>query len=159
MRQYLTKHRFFISKIMFYCLAVLIFIVYLPVPTLAIDCMQCSQELKFNSSDTLEGKPPKCNTTKQDSDMCFATLIIQFEDQTASAYLSHLPDQSLTFSNGRRTTINTMLIWFNKNIASQSVLSMGHDHIAVADDTKKIYDQGNLDVNIQFTSIIVCFIF
>jgi hypothetical protein len=144
---------------MFYCLTVLVFIVYLPVVTLAIQCMECTQNLKLNSPELLNTTRPECIKKNQASDMCDAMLSIDFEEQTATANLGHLPDQSLTFSNGRKMMASSITIWLSKNIAFQSVLSMGLDNAAVVEDINKMYDESKLDINLQFINIFVCLFF
>lgn len=131
---------------MFYYLAAFILTIYLPVATPAIECLECDQKLKLNSPELLNTTRTECTKKYQVGDMCLATLSIDFENQTAIAYLSHLPDQSLTFFNGNRMTTSLITIWLSKNLASQSIQSMGIDNAAVVEDINKMYSRSKLNM-------------
>ncbi len=130
---------------MLYYLTKFALIFYLPAATLAIQCIQCQQKLDLNSSEVLTTTRSECIKKNELGDMCLATLSIDFESKTAVANLSHLPDQALIFSNGNKITTDKLTIWFNKNIASQSIQLIGIDNEADLQDLNKTYNKSELD--------------
>jgi hypothetical protein len=138
---------------MLYYLTTFALIFYLPPATLAIQCIQCEQKLKLNSSEVLQlnftevlnTTTSQCIKKNELGDMCLASLSIDFESKTADVSFSHFPDQALIFSNGNKITIDTITISFNKNIASQSIQFLGIDSQAGVEDLNKTYNKSKLD--------------
>ncbi len=103
---------------MFYYFATFVLILYLPVATLAIECLKCDQKLKLNSSDVLNTTRSECQKTTESSDMCMVSLTIDFEKKTATAYFGHVPNEASILSNENKIIIDMITIWFNKNVTS-----------------------------------------
>jgi len=120
-------------------------IFYFPAETLAIECLQCYQELKFESSEVFNTTRSECTKKSQVGDMCLASLSIDFGDKTATAYFSHVPDQALLFTNGNKIIIDAMTIWFNKNITTQSFQSFDIDTAAGVEELNKTYNKSKLN--------------
>jgi len=126
---------------MFYHFATFVLILYLPVAALAIECLQCYQELKFNSSNVLNTTRPECQKKTESGDMCLFFLLIDFENQNATANFGHVPDQTPILSNENKIIIDSITIWFNKNITSRIFQLYSFDSVAGAEDLNKTYNK------------------
>ncbi len=130
---------------MFYYLATFLLICYLPATILAIECLTCFQVLNLTSAEVLNTTRPECIKANKLGDMCLASLITDFENKNATIILDHLPNQVLLFSNKNKVIIDTIQMWFNKNITSQSAQSINVDYTAAAEELNKIYNTSMLD--------------
>jgi hypothetical protein len=126
---------------MFYYFATFVLILYLPVATLAIECLQCYQELKLYSSEVLNTTRSECQKTTESGDMCMASLLIDFEKKTATAYFGHLPNSAPILSNENKIIIDSITIWFNKKITSRTIQLFSFDNVAGAEDLNKTYNK------------------
>jgi len=117
----------------------------LPTATLAIECLKCDQTLKLNSLEVLNTTMPGCHTTFQSGHLCFSRLSIEFENKNASVTFNHLSEQTLIFSNGHKMTINSITVWFNKNVTTQSYESICTDTATCVEDVNKTYNISKFD--------------
>jgi hypothetical protein len=117
----------------------------LPTATLAIDCLKCDQTLKLNFSEVLNTTVPGCHETVQSDRLCFSRLSIEFKNKTASVTFNQLSEQTLIFSNGHKMTTNSITVWFNKDITTQSYESICSDTSTCVEDVNKTYNISKFD--------------
>lgn len=134
-----------IFAIMFWYLVSSVLIFYLPTTTLAIECLKCNQALKFNSSEMLNTTAPACTKTHKQNHLCTAMLSIEFENKNASVIFDHLSEQELIFSNRYNWTKNSITIWFDKDITTQSFQSVCSNSAICVDDVNKTYNKSKFD--------------
>jgi hypothetical protein len=122
-----------------------VFILYLPIKSLAIECFTCSQKLQFGSSDVLNTTRPDCNKVNALGELCFASLNARFDYKIASVDFSHVPEELMILSNAIRFTLNSTTIWFKKEAMLYSAQFFCVDSAVCAQDMNETYNRSTFD--------------
>jgi hypothetical protein len=125
---------------MFCYLVTFALIFYFPTSTLAVGCIYCSQSLNFNQPGGLNTTRPECEKKYGPSEMCTASLKIQFEYNNASVHFSDFPDETLIFSNENKMVLNTTSMWFNKDRTIQQFSSICTEIAACVEAVNMTYN-------------------
>lgn len=132
---------------MFYYLTASILILSMPSAILAIECFNCNSDVDLNSTENINTTNLTCTSKDEPADVCSSLLMIDLQYKNGSVNFMHLPNQVLTFSNGRSTTIITTTIWLSKEFISQSAQFLNQNGKAIEEDVNKIYSASKLNIS------------
>jgi len=95
---------------MFWLLLTFAFVLQLSTATASVHCVQCAQTLTLNPLQDINKDGPQCNLQNETSQMCMATLKIDYEQNNASVLFDGFSHDSLNISEETRIITHSMQI-------------------------------------------------